>query len=79
MTIFPSRRRRWDLDLEVEGIVDRIAGLSRRIHPSMDETLAEFGLDSAEHKALSTLAQAGRPIAAHPGSSPSAWISRAAR
>ncbi len=56
-----------DLDLEVEGIVDRIAGLSRRIHRSMDETLAEFGLDSAEHKALSTLAQAGPPYRSAPG------------
>src|SRR5712691_147224 len=56
-----------DLDLEVEGIVDRIAGLSRRIHRSMDETLAEFGLDSAEHKALSALAQAGPPHHSTPG------------
>jgi DNA-binding MarR family transcriptional regulator len=56
-----------DLDLEVEGIVDRIAGLSRRIHRSMDETLAEFGLDSAEHKALSALAQEGPPHRSTPG------------
>jgi len=56
-----------DLDLEVEGIVDRIAGLTRRIHRTMDETLAEFGLDSAEHKALSTLAQAGPPYRSTPG------------
>jgi DNA-binding MarR family transcriptional regulator len=56
-----------DLDLEVEGIVDRIAGLSRRIHRSMDETLAEFGLDMAEHKALSALAQAGEPYRSTPG------------
>jgi DNA-binding MarR family transcriptional regulator len=56
-----------DLDLEVEGIVDRIAGLSRRIHRTMDETLAEFGLDMAEHKALSALAQAGPPYRSTPG------------
>jgi DNA-binding MarR family transcriptional regulator len=56
-----------DLDLEVEGIVDRIAGLTRRIHRTMDETLAEFGLDSAEHKALSALAQAGPPYRSTPG------------
>jgi DNA-binding MarR family transcriptional regulator len=56
-----------DLDLEVEGIVDRIAGLSRRIHRTMDETLAEFGLDTAEHKALSALAQAGPPYRSTPG------------
>ena len=56
-----------DIDLEVEGIVDRIGGLSRRLNRSMDETLAEFGLDSAEHKALSTLAQAGEPYRSTPG------------
>jgi DNA-binding MarR family transcriptional regulator len=56
-----------DLDLEVEGIVDRIAGLARRLHRSMDETLAEFGLDSAEHKALSVLAHGGEPFRSTPG------------
>ncbi len=56
-----------DLDLEVEGIVDRISGISRRLHRTMDETLQEFGLDSAEHKALSVLAQAGPPYRSTPG------------
>jgi DNA-binding MarR family transcriptional regulator len=56
-----------ELDLEVEGIVDRISGLSRRLNRSMDETLAEFGLDSAEHKALATLTQAGAPYRSTPG------------
>ncbi|MGB2953843.1 MAG: hypothetical protein WBB74_10720, partial [Gaiellaceae bacterium] len=56
-----------ELDLEVEGIVDRISGLSRRLHRSMDETLAEFGLDSAEHKALCALAQCGEPCRSSPG------------
>jgi DNA-binding MarR family transcriptional regulator len=56
-----------DLDLEVEGIVDRIAGLARRLNRSMDETLAEFGLDSAEHKALSVLAHGGEPFQSTPG------------
>ena len=56
-----------ELDLEVEGIVDRIAGISRRLHRTMDETLSEFGLDSAEHKALSVLAQAGEPYRSTPG------------
>src|SRR5204863_8151720 len=49
------------------GIVDRIGGLARRLHRSMDETLAEFGLDSAEHKALSVLAHAGEPFRSTPG------------
>jgi DNA-binding MarR family transcriptional regulator len=56
-----------DLDLEVEGIVDRIAGLSRRLQRSQDETLAEFGLDSAEHRALSALSQGGPPYHSTPG------------
>jgi DNA-binding MarR family transcriptional regulator len=59
--VFPA------LDLEVEGIVDRIGGISRRLNRAMDETLAEFGLDSAEHKALSVLAQAGEPYRSAPG------------
>jgi DNA-binding MarR family transcriptional regulator len=56
-----------DLDLEVEGIVDRISGISRRLHRTMDETLHEFGLDSAEHRALSVLTQAGPPHRSTPG------------
>jgi DNA-binding MarR family transcriptional regulator len=59
--VFPT------LDPEVEGIVDRIAGISRRLNWTMDETLSEFGLDSAEHKALSVLAQAGEPYRSTPG------------
>jgi DNA-binding MarR family transcriptional regulator len=56
-----------DLDLEVEGIVDRIAGISRRLNRTMDETLAEVGLDFAEYKALSVLAQSGPPHRSTPG------------
>ena len=43
------------IDLEVEGIVDRIGGLSRRFHRALDETLAEFDLDHAEWKLLGFL------------------------
>src|SRR5690242_8645270 len=56
-----------DLDLEVEGIVDRISGLARRLQRTMDETLAEFGLDTAENKVLSILAQGGEPFRSTPG------------
>ena len=56
-----------DLDLEVEGIVDRISGLSKRLQRSMDETLAEFGLDTMEHKVLATLSQTGEPYQSTPG------------
>jgi DNA-binding MarR family transcriptional regulator len=47
------------LDPEVEGLVDRIGGLSRRFHRALDETLAEFNLDYAEYKLLGLLTRAG--------------------
>src|SRR5262249_29158040 len=49
------------VDLEVEGIVDRINGLRRRFHRMLDETLEEFGLNSGEWKALNQLRQAKPP------------------
>jgi DNA-binding MarR family transcriptional regulator len=49
------------IDLEVEGIVDRIGGLSRRFHRSLDETVAEFGLSNGEWKVLTYLRHAGPP------------------
>jgi DNA-binding MarR family transcriptional regulator len=50
-----------DVDLEVEGIVDRINGLRRRFHRMLDETLAEYGLNSGEWKALNQLRLAEPP------------------
>jgi DNA-binding MarR family transcriptional regulator len=44
-----------DLDLTVEGIVDRINGLSRRIKRLMDETLDERELTWGEWKVLGLL------------------------
>lgn len=44
-----------DLDLTVEGIVDRINGLSRRIKRLMDETLTERDLTWGEWKVLGLL------------------------
>jgi DNA-binding MarR family transcriptional regulator len=49
------------VDVEVEGIVDRINGLRRRFHRMMDETIAEYGLNSGEWKALNQLRLAGPP------------------
>jgi DNA-binding MarR family transcriptional regulator len=49
------------VDLEVEGIVDRINGLRRRFHRMLDETLADFGLSDGEWRALSHLWLAGPP------------------
>jgi DNA-binding MarR family transcriptional regulator len=56
-----------DLDLEVEGIVDRIGGINRRINRMLDETLADVGLDTAEFKALTALSQSGPPFRSTPG------------
>jgi DNA-binding MarR family transcriptional regulator len=49
------------VDLEVEGIVDRINGIRRRLHRMLDETLAEFGLTDGEWKALTHLQLDGPP------------------
>jgi DNA-binding MarR family transcriptional regulator len=50
-----------ELDLTVEGIVDRIAGISRRVSKALDETLAEQGLTHADYKMLGALRWAGEP------------------
>lgn len=49
------------IDLEVEGIVDRISGLSRRILREMDETIDDFDLSFGEYKVLGALRRAGPP------------------
>jgi DNA-binding MarR family transcriptional regulator len=46
------------LDLEVEGIVDRITSLSRRIRRLLDATLAQLGLSYGEWKLLGELRRA---------------------
>jgi DNA-binding MarR family transcriptional regulator len=56
-----------DLDLEVEGIVDRIGGINRRINRALDETLAEFGLEVGDYKILNSLTQIGPPHRSTPG------------
>ena len=47
------------LDLEVEGIVDRIGGINRRIKRGMEATLAEFGLSLPDWQVLSKLRNSG--------------------
>jgi DNA-binding MarR family transcriptional regulator len=49
------------VDLEVEGIVDRINGLNRRLHKLLDDTLSEFGLGLGDWKVLNHLQSAGPP------------------
>jgi DNA-binding MarR family transcriptional regulator len=50
------------VDLDVEGIVDRIHGLNWRIRRMLDETLEEQGLTNGDWKVLITLrwAESGR-------------------
>jgi DNA-binding MarR family transcriptional regulator len=50
-----------EVDLEVEGIVDRINGINRRIRRELDETLAAYDLDLGAYKVLSSLRWAGAP------------------
>jgi len=44
-----------DIDLEVEGIVDRIGGINRRIKKGMEVTLAEHDLTHPDWQVLTTL------------------------
>src|SRR5881628_3724442 len=46
------------LDLRVEGIVDRIGGIDRRVRRMLDETLEEHGLSSGEWHVLGKLTRA---------------------
>jgi DNA-binding MarR family transcriptional regulator len=50
-----------DLDLTVEGIVERVQGINRRIRWMHDETLDELGLTMSEWHVLTTLRWAGEP------------------
>src|SRR5579871_3208162 len=43
------------IDLEVEGIVDRIGGISRRIHAALKETLAEYDLTPEDWSVMCSL------------------------
>ena len=44
------------LDPRVEGIVDRISGIQRRVRRMLDETLEDHGLSSGEYHVLGKLA-----------------------
>ena len=56
-----------ELDLGVEGAVERIMGLSRRLNKMMEETLAERDLTWGEFKLLGMLIHKGPPYRASPG------------
>jgi DNA-binding MarR family transcriptional regulator len=49
------------VDLEVEGIVDRINGLRRRFNAMADETMRDHGLGVGEFKVLNSLRLAKPP------------------
>jgi DNA-binding MarR family transcriptional regulator len=51
-----------NLDLEVEGIVDRMNGLSRRFKRTLNETITEHGLSFEEWDVLGALRRAGPPF-----------------
>lgn len=53
-----------NLDLEVEGIVDRIMALNKRFKRSMEETLSEYGLSHGEWSVLGVLYRSGKPRSA---------------
>jgi DNA-binding MarR family transcriptional regulator len=55
------------IDLTIEGIVDRIMGISRRLKRTMDETLSGFDLTWGEWTVLGSLAKAGAPHRVSPG------------
>ena len=50
-----------NLDLVVEGIVDRIHGINWRIRRMLDETLEQYGLTSGDWKVMTSLRWAGKP------------------
>jgi DNA-binding MarR family transcriptional regulator len=56
-----------DLDLTVEGIVDRIQGITRRLQKLLDETVAQYGLSHGEWKVLSALRWKGPPYSRSAG------------
>jgi len=50
-----------DLDLTVEGIVERVQGINRRIKRMHDETLDQIGLTFSDWHVLTSLHWAGEP------------------
>jgi DNA-binding MarR family transcriptional regulator len=50
-----------NLDLVVEGIVDRINGINWRIRKMLDETLEQYGLTTGDWRVLTALRWAGKP------------------
>ena len=51
-----------NLDLTVEGIVDRIQSIARRLQRVLDETMSAYGLSHGEWRVLTSLRWAGPPF-----------------
>ena len=68
-----------DLDLGIEGIVERIDKLKHYVDRAMQETLEAYDLSHGEWKLLANLRWAARRIAGSRASSRSGSGSRAAR
>lgn len=62
-----------EIDLEVEGIVDRIGGLNRRIKRAAEQTVAEFGLMLGDWRVLSRLRLSSPDFRSSPGEL-AAWL-----
>ena len=56
-----------DLDLETEGIVERIQHLTKRFEHAMNDTLAQFDIDKGEWQVLTVLRRSGDPYRLSPG------------
>jgi DNA-binding MarR family transcriptional regulator len=61
------RRELPDLDLEIEGIVERIDKLKRYVDRTMQDTLEAYDLSHGEWKLLQNLRSAGPPYRGKPG------------
>jgi DNA-binding MarR family transcriptional regulator len=44
-----------DIDLEVEGIVDRVGHINKRVHAALKETLVDYGLTPEDWGLMTTL------------------------
>jgi DNA-binding MarR family transcriptional regulator len=55
------------LDLEVEGIVDRVSTINKRIHSALKETLAAYGMTPEDWHVLTRLRLRRSDRAASPG------------
>jgi DNA-binding MarR family transcriptional regulator len=56
-----------ELDLETEGIVERIQHLHKRLEHAMNDTLAQFDIDKGEWQVLTVLRRSGEPYRLSPG------------